>query len=258
MPDSFLGPIVAVGGAALGDPGRTLSRFLVELSGKSMPVACYVGTANGDSETGILLWYRAMSGLARPIDLPLFTRPDRIDGIVEEADIVFVAGGNTVNLLAIWRLHGVDRLLRDAHGRRAVLAGSSAGSLCWFESGVTDSFGPSLGPFEGGLGLVPGSNCPHYDAEPRRRPVYQQLVMSGTLPKAMRRMTGRLSSSTVRICARWSPGGRGRRVIGWSGPPMGRSPRRPWRRARSAEVAGAAARAELRGSHPQTTAIIRG
>jgi dipeptidase E len=215
VPDSLLGPIVAIGGGALLDPTRTLARYLVELTGKPMPVACYIGAANGDSETGILLWYRAMSGLARPTDLPLFTRPDHIDGIVEEADIIFVAGGNTVNLLAIWRLHGVDRLLRDAHRRGAVLAGSSAGSLCWFESGVTDSFGPSLGPFEGGLGLVPGSNCPHYDAEPRRRPVYQHLVMSGTLPNGYAADDGAalvFDGPDLREVVSWRAGATGYRV----------------------------------------------
>jgi dipeptidase E len=213
VPDPLLGPIVAAGGAALTE--GALGRFLVELTGKTLPRACYIGTANGDAEAGLLLWYRSMAGIARPTDLPLFTRPDHIDQIVEEADIVFVAGGNTVNLLAIWRIHGVDRLVREAHRRGAVLAGSSAGSLCWFESGVTDSFGPSLGPFEGGLGLVPGSNCPHYDAEPRRRPVYQQLVMSGTLPNGYAADDGAalvFDGPDLREVVCWRPGATAYRV----------------------------------------------
>lgn len=183
VPDPLLaGPIVAVGGYGMSDEGRSLARFLVELSGREMPRALMVGTASGDSEAHALLWYRAMAGISRPAELPLFTRPDSIEELVAESDIVYVGGGNTVNMLAIWRIHGVDRLLLEAHRRGAVLSGVSAGSLCWFESGVTDSFGPSLGPFEGGLGLIPGSNCPHYNGEPRRRPVYHSLVGSGTLP----------------------------------------------------------------------------
>lgn len=209
------GPIVAVGGYGFTDPGGALPRFLVELTGRSMPRALYIGTGSGDSEAQVLTWYRAMAGMARPYELPLFSRPDRIDELVEQADLVFVGGGNTVNMLAIWRIHGVDRLLRDAHRRGAVLSGSSAGSLCWFECGVTDSFGPSLAPFDGGLALIPGSHCPHYNGEPRRRPVYQQLVMSGTLPNGHAADDGAalvFAGPELREVVAWRPGSTGYRV----------------------------------------------
>lgn len=209
------GMIVAVGGRGLLDPTGTFPRFLVEASGRSRPRALYIGTANGDSEAQLLTWYRVMGGISQPYDLPLFTRPDRIEHLVEEADLVFVGGGNTVNLLAIWRIHGVDRLLAAAHERGAVLAGASAGSLCWFESGVTDSFGPALGPFEGGLGLIPGSHCPHYDAEPRRRPVYQGLVMSGGLPNGYAADDGAalvFDGPRLREVVSWLPGATAYRV----------------------------------------------
>jgi peptidase E len=91
-------------------------------------------------------------------------------------------GGSTANMLAIWRLHSVDRMLREAWESGVILAGISAGMICWFEASVTDSFGRGLAPFHDGLGLVPGSACPHYDSEPNRRPSYQQLIGEGALP----------------------------------------------------------------------------
>ena len=93
--------------------------------------------------------------------------------------MIVVGGGNTANMLAIWRVHGFDTLLREAWERGTVLTGVSAGMICWFEAGVTDSFGPQLEGMRDGLGLLPGSACPHYDGEERRRPVYRQLVENG-------------------------------------------------------------------------------
>src|SRR5712691_9029579 len=90
-----------------------------------------------------------------------------------------VAGGSTANLLAVWRVHGFDRVLREAWESGVVLTGWSAGMICWFEAGVTDSFGPQLAGMRDGLGLLPGSACPHYDAEAERRPTYQGLVGEG-------------------------------------------------------------------------------
>ena len=96
----------------------------------------------------------------------------------DSCDIILVTGGNTANALAIWCAHGFDRVLREAWERGIVLTGWSAGMICWFEHGVTDSFGPELGSMEC-LGFLPGSACPHYDGEERRRPVYKQLVGAG-------------------------------------------------------------------------------
>jgi dipeptidase E len=97
-------------------------------------------------------------------------------------DLIFVGGGNTANMLAIWRIHGVDEILREAWNEGIVLCGVSAAAICWFESSVTDSFGRQLGPLHDGLGFLSGSFCPHYDGEVRRRPVYQKLVANRTLP----------------------------------------------------------------------------
>jgi dipeptidase E len=94
-------------------------------------------------------------------------------------DVILVGGGNTANLLAVWRVHGFDRILREAWEAGVLLTGWSAGMICWFEAGVTDSFGPQLEGMRDGLGFLPGSACPHYDGEELRRPVYQRLVREG-------------------------------------------------------------------------------
>nr|MBA2294254.1 peptidase E [Actinomycetota bacterium] len=101
---------------------------------------------------------------------------------VAKQDVIYVSGGNTANALALWRVHGVDVALRDSWARGAVLGGWSAGANCWFENSVTDSFGPTLRALGGGLGLLEGSFCPHYDGEPERRPTYTRLVADGVLP----------------------------------------------------------------------------
>jgi peptidase E len=95
------------------------------------------------------------------------------------SDVILVCGGNTANMLAVWRAHGFDRTLSEAWESGVLLAGWSAGMICWFEAGVTDSFGPQLEGMRDGLGFLPGSACPHYDGEERRRPVYTQLVRDG-------------------------------------------------------------------------------
>jgi peptidase E len=97
-------------------------------------------------------------------------------------DAIYITGGNTANALAIWRVHGFDAILREAWEAGVVLAGWSAGMICWFEAGVTDSFGPQLEGMRDGLGFLPGSACPHYDGEGERRPVYTRLVRDGFPP----------------------------------------------------------------------------
>src|SRR5262249_40379394 len=126
---------------------------------------------------------RFPSTRCRPAHFTLF-RPPALDPaeLLGEADIVYVGGGSTANMLAVWRIHGIDTMLLAAHQRGAVLTGSSAGAICWFEDGVTDSYGTPLDALRDGLGWLPGSFCPHYDSEAERRPVYRRLVADGTLP----------------------------------------------------------------------------
>ena len=108
--------------------------------------------------------------------------PDDLREQALAADAILVCGGNTANMLAVWRVHGFDRVLREAWEAGVLLTGWSAGMICWFEAGVTDSFGPQLAGLPDGLGFLPGSACPHYDGEERRRPVYTELVREGFPP----------------------------------------------------------------------------
>ena len=105
--------------------------------------------------------------------------PDNLRELALGSDVMLVCGGNTANMLAVWRVHGFDGILREAWDAGVLLAGWSAGMICWFEAGVTDSFGPQLEGMRDGLGFLPGSACPHYDGEERRRPVYTELAANG-------------------------------------------------------------------------------
>jgi peptidase E len=115
--------------------------------------------------------------------LTLFNRVvDDVDAFLLAQDLVFIAGGNTANMLAIWRLHGVDRALLAAWEAGVIMSGVSAGGICWFEGFTTDSFGPKLRPVRDGFGVLNGSFIPHYDGEAQRRPLFHRLVAEGTLP----------------------------------------------------------------------------
>jgi peptidase E len=162
-----------------------LVRFAAELSGATSPKVCALHTATGDDPARRAGWYAAVAGAGwRPSHLALFPMPnvDDVRAHLLDQDVVWVGGGSVANLLALWRLHGVDGALREAWEAGVVLMGGSAGSLCWFEGGTTDSFGPALRPVTNGLAFLAGSTCPHYDSEERRRPLYQQLVRDGEVP----------------------------------------------------------------------------
>ena len=151
--------------------------------GRERPRVCFLATASGDAPGYVADFYAAFARRAEATHLALFVRTvDDIEGLLLDQDVVYVGGGNTENMLAIWRVHGVDRALRRAWGAGIVMTGLSAGSLCWFETGTTDSFGKGLAALSGGLGFVPGSHAPHYDGEAIRRPHYQRLVADGSLP----------------------------------------------------------------------------
>ena len=177
--------ILAMGGIQL-VPDTTdwpLLQFLLDLSGRERPRICLLATAGGESPSGIASFYATFARRSEPTHLDLIGRTvGDIESFLLEQDVILVAGGNTANMLAIWRLHGVDRALKAAWEAGVVLGGWSAGANCWFESSVTDSFGPNLDPLKDGLKLLDGSFCPHYDSESLRRPRYEELVGSGTLP----------------------------------------------------------------------------
>jgi dipeptidase E len=178
--------IVAMGGGGFSmEPANPLlDQYILSLARVPHPRVCFVPTASADSDSYCLRFYEAFARHdCEPCHLPLFKRQAAdLRSFILEQDVIYVGGGNTANLLAIWRAHGLDKILREACQRNIVLCGISAGSICWFEAGVTDSFGTDLAPLHGGLGFVPGSNCPHYDGELERRPTYHRLVREGHLP----------------------------------------------------------------------------
>ncbi len=175
--------ILALGGGGFSeDPaGGALDAYVLEASGRDRPRVCFLATAGGDSSSYIAKFYGAFTGgHCDPIHLPLFNRQvDDVRSLLLGQDVIYVGGGNTVNMLAVWRAHGIDRVLREAWQRGVVLAGLCAGSMCWFEGGVTASFGTRLEPLVGGLGLLPGSNCPHYR---QRREAYMEAMRGGMSP----------------------------------------------------------------------------
>jgi peptidase E len=176
--------VVAMGGASM-DADHPLFRFVMGLTGPAHPRVCYVPTAVGDSAWYVASFYRAFPARRFvPSHLALFDRTvEDVRAFLLDQDAILVGGGNTANLLAVWRLHGVDDAMRTAWESGVVLFGASAGANCWFEASTTDSF--LLGradPLRDGLGVLPGSFCPHYDSEPARRPSFRRLVAEGELP----------------------------------------------------------------------------
>jgi peptidase E len=159
---------------------RLLYRYALGLTGKERPRILFVPTAVGDEASSVVSFYERFEGLGERGHLPLFPwPPPNLRELVLSFDAINVSGGNTANLLALWRVHGLDAILREAWERDVVLFGASAGMICWFEAGVTDSFGPQLEGMRDGLGFLAGSACPHYDGEERRRPRYRELVDGG-------------------------------------------------------------------------------
>ena len=177
--------IVAMGGGGFSsEPDNPLlDDFVLHLTGKDRPRICFLGQASGDQSDYFARFVDAFGQRAAPSRLNLFHRTVvDVDAFLAEQDAIYVGGGNTANMLEIWRIHGVDRALHAAWERGVVLAGLSAGAICWFEGGTTDSFGRALQPLLGGVALLAGSCCPHFDEEPRRRPAYHALVREGRLP----------------------------------------------------------------------------
>ena len=171
---------MGLGGAgSTPEESELLWQYVLDVVGKPRPRLLFVPTAAAD-DAGYTLWF--YERFARRADVSSLTTfpwpPERLRETVLEQDAICVGGGNTANMLAIWRVHGIDALLREAWENGVLLWGASAGMICWFEAGVTDSFGPQLAGMDC-LGFLAGSACPHYDGEEQRRPRYRELVDGG-------------------------------------------------------------------------------
>ena len=180
--------IVAMGGGGFYTDGdQLLLDYIFSLTGKDEPRICFVPTASGDSDSYIVGFYEAMNRRScRPSHLAVFTdrRIADLEQFLLSQDIVYVGGGNTENLLALWRLHGLDDALKEAWKQGVVLCGVSAGATCWFQGGPVDSFGPELQPLTNALALLDGSLCPHYD-NAQRRESFRRFIAAGALPPGL-------------------------------------------------------------------------
>jgi dipeptidase E len=173
--------IVGLGGAS-GDTEEQTDRlyeYILGLTGKERPRVLFIPTASREDPEGTVWFYERFARLGEASHLNTFPwPPENLREVILSQDVIKVSGGNTANMLAIWKVHGIDTLLREAWENGVVLCGGSAGMICWFEAGVTDSFGPQLAAMDC-LGFLPGSACPHYDGEEQRRPRYRELIDSG-------------------------------------------------------------------------------
>ena len=176
--------IIAMGGGGFSmEPDNPLlDQYVLDQVGRPKPNVCFIPTASGDADNYIERFYQAFRKLdCTPSHLSLFQPQFKdLESYVLAQDIIYVGGGNTRNMLLLWKDWELDRVLRLAYQEGVLLTGLSAGSICWFEEGLTDPLNAPLYKLHA-LGILRGSHCPHYDGEETRRPAYQQLIAQGTM-----------------------------------------------------------------------------
>lgn len=174
---------LVMGGSCLNPESPAMEKYLVSLTGKARPKVCFLPTACADADSSIIKFLTTFESIgARPSFLRLFARTvEDLRMFLLGFDLIYLGGGNTANMMAVWKAQGVDKILFEAWERGIVIAGGSAGAICWYESGVTDSFGKILKPLTGCYGVLAGSHCPHYHWKDRRA-VYHRLLAKGALP----------------------------------------------------------------------------
>jgi dipeptidase E len=170
------------GGGVMMEPDNpALELYILSQARTSRPAVAFLCTARGDADVNLVKLYSAFSRFdCCPSHLPFFERTPRLRDYLLRQDIIYVGGGNTKSMLAVWRDWGLPELLREAWEERAILAGISAGAICWFGQGVTDSYAEKLSVLDG-LGFIQGSCCPHYDGDPERRPAYHEFLLKGII-----------------------------------------------------------------------------
>ena len=176
------------GGFSMEPDNPLLDDYILSRARRAKPRVCFLPTASGDAAGYVVRFYRAFAPRdCIATDLMLIggsnlprqpANTADLAAFVAEQDVIYCGGGNTANALALWRTHGLDRVLRTAWEAGTILCGVSAGMICWFRASVTDSFG-ALARLDDGLDLLPFSACPHYDGEAQRRPTYHALVAAG-------------------------------------------------------------------------------
>ena len=175
--------IIAIGGGGFGrSPGEgVIEKYILDQSDKEKPNICFIPTATGDNEAYKVNYYSTFSKLnCSPVHLDFFKRTPDLEELIKQQDVIFVGGGNTKSMLAVWKDWGLDLILKEAYERGVIMCGVSAGAICWFEEGVTDSWAEELKVMDC-LGFVKGACCPHYDEEPQRRPSLSKFLTEGVM-----------------------------------------------------------------------------
>ena len=175
--------VIAIGGGGFGrNPGNgIIEKYILDQSGKKIPNICFIPTATGDDESYKVSYYSTHSKLdCNPTHLDLFKRTPNLEQLILSQDIIFVGGGNTKSMLSVWREWGLNDILREAYDSGVIMSGVSAGAICWFEKGITDSWDSELKLLDC-LGIIKGNCCPHYDEEPDRIPYTNKFLEEGLI-----------------------------------------------------------------------------
>lgn len=196
--------IIAMGGGAFSaDPDHlTLEKYVLAQTRTARPSVCFIGTATGDDDTYVARFYSAFSRLrCQPSHLPFFARTPDLRRLLLAQDVIYVGGGNTKSMLAVWRDWDLPAILRLAWRRGVILTGVSAGAICWFSQGITDSWADELRVLPC-LGMLPGTACPHYDGEADRRPSVHRFVARKTVARVLALDDGAAAHFTGRTLTR--------------------------------------------------------
>ena len=172
--------IIAIGGGGFGrNPGiGIIEKYILEQSKKEMPNICFIPTATGDDESYKVSYYATLTKLnCNPTHLDFFKRTPNLEKIIMKNDIIFVGGGNTKSMLAVWRDWGLDIILKEAYESGVIMSGVSAGAICWFQKGITDSWANKLNIIDC-LSFTKGNCCPHYDEEAERKPSLSNFILN--------------------------------------------------------------------------------
>lgn len=179
--------IIGIGGGGMSKNSDTypIERYILQQSNKPRPNVCFMATATGDADRNIVRFYDVFSKFScERTHLSLLTAPKDIEAFILKQDIIYVGGGNTKYLLALWREWNLDKILFKAYQNGVILSGFSAGSICWFDEGLSDYIVGELNPLKA-LGFIKGSHCPHFDSESARKPRCCELVASGALKECI-------------------------------------------------------------------------
>jgi len=171
--------IIAIGGGGFGRNSNhdKIEKYILKQSDKAKPNILFIPTASAEDKSYIVNYYSCFSKLkCSPSHLTFFQRTPRLDSIINRADIIYVGGGNTKSMLAVWREWKLDKLLLNAYKKGKILCGVSAGAICWFKQGITDSWASNLNTLDC-LGFIDGMACPHYQEESDRRPDLHKFLL---------------------------------------------------------------------------------